>query len=410
MQYRVRVLLQAPPGYGKSKRLAKIAVELGGRVSFFVRSHMEAFQVYTYVVSYGGTAALMFGRSALCKFGARTSAECMELRERGVCKARYKYLDKKFVKIEDIYEAGVCPYEYLQAVGRQSRVAVLPLSYLESQEYLSSILDVIHDSELVIIDEAHNLLLHDLQVEDEPPSGSICDKETRRCLLMPIVGKLLSDKDVLMASASITKPFSDIFTNFLSLKYVNKDNTFFDNLIIDIYPIKIRYVNRKKKYIYEHIKDIIMNIFHNYNKIIVFFPNKEIYEYYKLKLKDIPISDKPLGDIPHVALTYFGSALAEGLNLDVDAAVLVGFPLPDIKDRWLAAKARLLQQFGFNGFKYVFLFAAVSNAVQAMGRAMRDLDKREKYIAAIDDRFWKYKWAMPMWFNKLAVLRETPRR
>lgn len=406
----MRALLQAPPGFGKSRKLAKAAVELGGRSLFFVRSHLEAFQVYSYVASYGGSAALMFGRSALCKFGAKTAAECLELREKGICKARYKYIDRRFSKVEEIYDAGVCPYEYLQALGRQSNITILPISYLESQEYLSSILDLLHDVDLVVVDEAHNLLLHDLSAGEEPPSEAICDVQTRRCLLMPLVGKLLGRKNVLMASASITKAFSDIFIKFLNINYISRDNIFFDNLIIDIYPIKIRYSNRMKQATLQHIKEIIMYLFNNYNKIIIFFPNKEIYEYYRAKLKDMPIADQPLGDLPHIILTYFGSSLAEGLNLDVDAAVLVGFPIPNVKDSWLKAKAKLLSRLGFNGFKYVFLFAAVSNAIQAMGRAMRDLEKREKYIAAIDDRFWRYRWAMPKWFNNIAVLRETPRR
>ncbi|MEM4129560.1 MAG: helicase, partial [Thermoproteus sp.] len=206
----MRILLQAPPGFGKSRRLAKIAVEHGGPAVFFVRSHMEAFQIYSYIASYGGTASLMFGRSALCKFGAKTVAECSALREKGICKARYKYIDRRFAKIEEIYDSGVCPYEYLQALGRQSKITVLPLSYLESQEYLSSIADLLRDAELIVVDEAHNLLLHDLAVEKDLPSTRLCDESLRKCLLLPVVGRLLGGRDVVLASASITRPFSDM--------------------------------------------------------------------------------------------------------------------------------------------------------------------------------------------------------
>jgi hypothetical protein len=404
----VGILLQAPPGFGKSRRLARIAVESGGRALFFVRSHLEAWQIYSYTAAYGGGAALMFGRSALCKFGARTAADCLSLRERGICKAKYRYINKRFLKIDDIYDAGVCPYEYLQAVGRQSRIAVLPISYLESQEYLSSIVDLLRESDLVIIDEAHNLLLHDLAVERDPPSDKMCDLGARRCVLLPIVGELLRGRNAILASASITSPFSDIFIKFLNLKYINYDNVFFDNLIIDIYPIKIRYINRMNKSTILLIKRILKNIFNNYHKILMFVPNKEIYEYYIDNFKEYPVSDRPLGDVPHVVMTYFGSPLAEGVNVDADAAILVGFPIPNVKDGWLKAKMRIIDGLGFSGFKHVLLFSAVSNSVQAMGRVMRDLERREKYVAAIDDRFWRYRWAMPRWFANSAVLRDAP--
>ncbi|MEL9991551.1 MAG: helicase C-terminal domain-containing protein [Thermoproteus sp.] len=405
----MRILLQAPPGFGKSRRLAKIAVEHGGPAVFFVRSHMEAFQIYSYIASYGGTASLMFGRSALCKFGAKTVAECSALREKGICKARYKYIDRRFAKIEEIYDSGVCPYEYLQALGRQSKITVLPLSYLESQEYLSSIADLLRDAELIVVDEAHNLLLHDLAVEKDLPSTRLCDESLRKCLLLPVVGRLLGGRDVVLASASITRPFSDMFIELLNIKYINRDNIFFDNLIIDIYPVEIRYKNRMKKYVVDLIREIIQSIFKS-NKVIVFVPNKELFEYYKRRLKGLPLSDRPLGDLPHIVLTYFGSPLAEGLNIDVDAAVLIGFPLPNIKDPWLKSKMRLIGELGYNGFKYVLLFSAISNSIQAMGRAMRDLEKKEKYIVAVDDRFWRYRWAMPQWFYSSATLRETPKR
>ncbi|MEM4128960.1 MAG: helicase C-terminal domain-containing protein [Thermoproteus sp.] len=164
-----------------------------------------------------------------------------------------------------------------------------------------------------------------------------------------------------------------------------------------------------KKYVVDLIREIIQSIFKS-NKVIVFVPNKELFEYYKRRLKGLPLSDRPLGDLPHIVLTYFGSPLAEGLNIDVDAAVLIGFPLPNIKDPWLKSKMRLIGELGYNGFKYVLLFSAISNSIQAMGRAMRDLEKKEKYIVAVDDRFWRYRWAMPQWFYSSATLRETPKR
>ncbi|MGC9169387.1 MAG: helicase C-terminal domain-containing protein [Thermoproteus sp.] len=109
-------------------------------------------------------------------------------------------------------------------------------------------------------------------------------------------------------------------------------------------------------------------------------------------------------------ITYFGSPLSEGVNVDADAAILVGFPIPNVTDSWLKAKMQIVDRLGLSGFRYVLLFAAVSNSVQAMGRVMRGLENREKYVAAVDDRFWKYRWAMPRWFTNSAVLREMPTR
>ena len=43
------------------------------------------------------------------------------------------------------------------------------------------------------------------------------------------------------------------------------------------------------------------------------------------------MSERPLGDIDHVVVTYYGSPVSEGVNLDVKAGVLVGFPIPDVK-------------------------------------------------------------------------------
>jgi hypothetical protein len=226
--------------------LAKLAAESGGRVAVFVRSHLEALQLMKYLDKYGATASLMFGRSALCVHGARTLGDCLALRERGICKAKYKYINKKIYDLNKIYEMSICPYEYLHSIGRQSKISIMPMSYLESQFYMSSILDLINDVDLVLIDEAHNLLLNDLIVERDAPSAVYCDGRARRCLLLPILADILRGKHLAAASASITPPFSDIFINFLNLKFIDKDNIIYENLIIDIYKIPIRYYTRKR--------------------------------------------------------------------------------------------------------------------------------------------------------------------
>ncbi|MBP1449724.1 MAG: hypothetical protein JZD41_06940 [Thermoproteus sp.] len=93
----MRVLLYAPPGFGKSRLIAKLAASRGGRIAVFVRSHLEALQLMKYIDKYGSQASLMFGRSSLCVHGARTQGDCLELREKGICKIKYKYINKKYI-------------------------------------------------------------------------------------------------------------------------------------------------------------------------------------------------------------------------------------------------------------------------------------------------------------------------
>ncbi|WP_231818743.1 helicase C-terminal domain-containing protein [Thermoproteus tenax] len=400
--------MQAPPGFGKTRILARLAVRTGAKTVFFVRSHGEALQAHRYISELGGRASLAFGRATLCKYGARTLGDCISLRERGICKVKYKYINKIFYNFEEIYKEKICPYEYFQSISRQGNITILPMSYLESQEYLAGVADLIRESELVIIDEFHNVLLNDLTAERDLPSSAYCDYGLKRCLLMPFLRELIGDRDLFATTASIPEKFSEIFVNFFSLEYINKDNIFYENLIIDIFPIKIRYNNRNKNQIINIIYKIVSKIFNDYKKLIIFIPNKSLLSYYKAKFKHLPVSEVPLGDVPQVILTYYNSPLSEGLNIDVDSAVLIGFPFPNITDKWLKIKINFIEKLGYNGFKYVYLFAAVSSAIQAMGRAMRELDRRVKYIAAIDDRFWHYRNYMPDWFKRTAVLRDAP--
>jgi hypothetical protein len=82
----VRVVLYAPPGTGKSRHVAEAAAR-SRRSLIFTRSHLEGLQMARYVAEFGGEAGLLFGRKSLCPLGAENSLRCLELRERGVCKA-----------------------------------------------------------------------------------------------------------------------------------------------------------------------------------------------------------------------------------------------------------------------------------------------------------------------------------
>jgi Rad3-related DNA helicase len=105
----------------------------------------------------------------------------------------------------------------------------------------------------------------------------------------------------------------------------------------------------------------------------------------------LQVSERPLGDIDHVVVTYYGSPVSEGVNLDVKAGVLVGFPIPDVKSRELWLKRRILNRLGFDGYKYAVLFTAVNHVVQAAGRVMRNLAREKKLLLLIDNRFTQYR-------------------
>ena len=85
------------------------------------------------------------------------------------------------------------------------------------------------------------------------------------------------------------------------------------------------------------------------------------------------MSERPLGDIDHVVVTYYGSPVSEGVNLDVKAGILVGFPIPDVKSRELWLKKRILNGLGFDGYKYAVLFTAVNHVVYVAEGAFRHL-------------------------------------
>ncbi|MBP1449723.1 MAG: hypothetical protein JZD41_06935 [Thermoproteus sp.] len=93
--------------------------------------------------------------------------------------------------LDKIYNLGVCPYEYLQSLGRQSKISILPISYLESQHFAASIADVLNEAEAVFVDEAHNLLLHDLIADRDIPASVYCDSKMGKCVLLPFVAEML---------------------------------------------------------------------------------------------------------------------------------------------------------------------------------------------------------------------------
>jgi Rad3-related DNA helicase len=398
----VRYILYAPPGFGKSRLIARLAASR--RSLIFVRSHVEGLQMARYVAEYGGDAGVLFGRRHLCPFKAENWAQCFELRDGGRCKAKSRRAEVLIFDVDELYKMGVCPYEALHVEGRRKGVVVLPLAYLSKVSNISVVADLFEEVEFVALDEAHNLLSTVEVSSEELYSKRYCigDGGGLTCLILPLVGEVAGRaRFLLAASASIIRQFSDIFTYFLRAEYIEIQRLpGEENLDVDYMPLKIRYKTRLKRRYVDAVVDKIRQVFREYKRAVVFLPNKELASLYASKIADLPVSDQPLGDIDHVIVTYYGSPISEGVNLNVRAGVLVGFPIPDIRSRELWKKVEILKRLGFDGYKYGVLFTAVNHVVQAAGRVMRGLDRERKYILLIDDRFAEYKSYLPRYLSR----------
>jgi len=394
----VRVVLYAPPGTGKSRHVAEAAAR-SRRSLIFTRSHLEGLQMARYVAEFGGEAGLLFGRKSLCPLGAENYLRCLELREQGVCKAMSRRPLKLVFDVEELYKQEVCPYEALHVAGRRSNVVVLPLAYLSKVSNVSAVADLFEEVDFVALDEAHNLLSVVEVRDDELYSRRYCVNAWGRvmCLALPLVGELVGrSRRLVAASASILRHFSEVFTYFLKAEYIEVPTLpGAENLEVDLIPLEVRYRTRMRRRYVEAVAEAVWRVFEEYRRVVVFLPNKELAAFYMSKLGDLPVSERPLGDIDHVVVTYYGSPVSEGVNLDVKAGVLVGFPIPDVKSRELWLKRRILNKLGFDGYKYAVLFTAVNHVIQAAGRVMRNLAREKKLLLLIDDRFTQYKHLLP---------------
>lgn len=394
----MRAIVYAPPGTGKSRLLAKIASEFSPSL-IFVKSHLEALQTANYVEHYGGRAGLLFGRKALCPLGAEDKAQCLKLRESGVCKARSRRAPGGIYDVEELYKRGVCPYEAFHVWGRRGDVVVLPLAYISKVSNLAAVADLFEEVEFVALDEAHNLLAM-VEVQDvEFYSRRYCIEGGGQllCLALPLVGEITrKTRRLVAASASITPYFSEIFRHFLDASYIQIEKLpGVENLYVENIPLRIRYKTRTARNYIKYVVDLVSEIFYKYRRVILFLPNKRLVSIYLNYLKSVPTAERPLGDIDHVVVTYYGSPLSEGVNIDVKAGVLVGFPIPDVKSRELWLAVRVLNRLNFSGYKYAVLFAAVNHVIQAAGRVIRNLDQERKYIVLVDDRFLTYRHLLP---------------
>jgi len=151
-------LINAYPGFGKSRLAAKLAAEWRGRALLMTRSRLEAMQLCGYVQEEGvEDAVLMLGREALCPLGAENKAECMSLRIGLRCRARSSTSRIVSCNPLSLYEIGICPYEYSRALSRQSKVVITTHAYLSNFELYSHLVPIAEGA-LVIIDEFHNIV------------------------------------------------------------------------------------------------------------------------------------------------------------------------------------------------------------------------------------------------------------
>lgn len=359
---------------------------------------MEALQIAKYVKNYGAEPGLLFGRSKLCPVKAQNSAQCLLLRERGTCKVRIKRIAEPIFDVDELYRLGVCPYEQLHARGRQSDVVIMPMAYINKLSHLATILSLFEGIELVAIDEVHNLM-ELVEVEDpEMYARKYC--EGRHCLVLPLAAEITRGRKFVAASASVLPSFAEIFTRFLDAQYIYIDELpGVENLELEVEPLPVRYRNRLKKPIMSVIEEYIRKKHETRRRVIAFFPNKQLAGIYLRLLSDLPVSETPLGDVDHVIVTYYGSPVSEGINIDVNSGILVGFPWPQVKSRELWIKAKILRRIGYSGFHYAVLFPAVSAVIQAVGRVLRNLENRKKNILLIDDRFVTYRKYLPAYLQ-----------
>lgn len=169
---------------------------------------------------------------------------------------------------------------------------------------------------------------------------------------------------------------------------------------MDLIPLKVPYRTRTTRRCVEAVGEAVRRVFREHRRVVVFLPNRELAEFYASRLGDLPVSERPLGDVDHVVVTYYGSPVSEGVNLDVKAGVLVGFPIPDVRSDELWLEVDVLNRLGFDGYKYAVLFTAVNHVIQAVGRVVRNLTRERKYILLIDDRFVQYRHLLPNYLSQ----------
>ncbi len=235
----------------------------------------------------------------------------------------------------------------------------------------------------------------------------------------------------ILLSASITREFAysfPILKNFHKI-FIDDPPDEIENLRVFILPDvefrdSFKYTKRCVEYVVNVLRKIIPNL-PLIGGVMILFSSKRFMKYvlkdveHVLEKIDVPyviysedndsrsvIEDfKNLSSFERcVLITYAGSPLCEGVNFIGDeliCAMMFGFPFPEFS-YWNLWKASYLYK--DNYFLLSFVYTAISTTIQVVGRCMRDLDKRVKYVFLIDKRFLKYRRFFPRWFPKISVV------
>ncbi|NPA69778.1 MAG: hypothetical protein GXO26_03145 [Crenarchaeota archaeon] len=238
-------------------------------------------------------------------------------------------------------------------------------------------------------------------------------------------------KAVILLSASITREFASSFPvlkDFYKI-FIDDPPREIENLRIFIIPdLEFKDSFKYTKACVRHVLNIVKEIIPNLpliGGIMILFSSKKFMNHV---LRDLEILLKDL-EVPYVVysededsrsiiekfknlatydrcvlITYAGSPLCEGVNFTGDELICVmmfGFPFPEFS-YWNLWKASYLYK--SNYFLLSFIYTAISTTIQVVGRCMRDLDKRVKYVFLIDKRFLRYRKYFPRWFPKLSVV------
>lgn len=159
------LLLQAPPGSGKTLFALKTSLNVGGTIIYLTRTHNEFTSVKREADRLGLNVAFVFGKASVCPF-AQGNEDPEEIDCKS-CKLNGKIKDMSNLSPSQIIAeakkaSDYCPYQSLKAKIGNADIITSSYLYFFLSKLRRSILKEIGDKEItVVVDEAHNLLFSD---------------------------------------------------------------------------------------------------------------------------------------------------------------------------------------------------------------------------------------------------------
>ncbi len=254
----------------------------------------------------------------------------------------------------------------------------------------------------------------------------------RSLTLSTLLDLIKRAKRVVFLSASLTREFAERFPILRSFSkiFLYRPPKYVENLKIFIVPDfelreSFKYTRRCVDFILSTVRSIIPNL-PLVGGIMLLFSSKKFmnfviddlvnllesidikYMVYTESESSNDIIDKfkkYSSEDRCILITYTGSPVCEGVNFIGDELISIlmfGFPFPEFSywNNW-----KFSYMFRNNYFFLGFVYTAISTTIQAIGRCMRDLDTRVKYVFLIDRRFMKYRRYFPSWFPRIRVVR-----